>query len=127
MMSVPVASGKRGPRRSSSRAPIGMKTSMLTVDGQQQQAGGEGVVAAHLLEVQREHVHRAGERDVVDEVVDEGAVERAAPEEREVDAAARWTRRSMRTKAASRTTASDEGAASTGTELQPRVGPSLSA
>ena len=33
MMSVPVASGKRGPRRSSSRAPMGMNTSMLTVDG----------------------------------------------------------------------------------------------
>ena len=52
---------------------------------QQVETGGEGVVAAHLLEVQGEHVHRAGERDVVDEVVDERAVERAAAEEREVE------------------------------------------
>ena len=33
MISVPVASGNRGPRRSSRRAPMGMNTSMLTVDG----------------------------------------------------------------------------------------------
>ena len=52
---------------------------------QQVQPGGEGVVAAHLLQVQREDVHGACERDVVDEVVDERAVERPAAEEAQVE------------------------------------------